>query len=533
MTDSFTVGLFTPGAGRARGLLDDAALVAAMVRVEVAWTRALARTGVVSDVEAEAVASAVSAWCPELDADDVEAGGNPVIPLVKVMREHVGEVVGQEAAERLHRGLTSQDVLDSALVLLAVDAGERIAADLERIADALARLATEHRDSVQAGRTLTQFAVPVTFGLTAAQWLTGVLDTADELRRRITALPAQCGGAAGTLSLLTVVAGDDAQTALECREAFAAELGLAVSAVPWHTRRAVVTGLGDALVQTCDALGVIAADVLTLSRPEVAEVSEGAAPGRGGSSTMPHKRNPVLSVLVNSAALQAPQLGATLHLASARAVDQRPEGAWHAEWPTLARLVEITVVAASQAADLVENLTVDTEAMARRAVAASDDLLAEYRSAASAAGQRSLSRDERSVPRDGPLPHVTSSHESRGTWGERAASSGESSGARGEVVASSEEPGTSCAAALTDQPDVRFENVPGAQPPKARRRHGGDPGAGDARGQADEARAQTASREGPASRALRDLAGYLGAAREFTDAALARHSARAESRGER
>ena len=353
-----------------------------MLRVEVAWTRALWGSGLVTAEEAEAVAAAVEGWVPELSGDAVEAGGNPVMPLVRALRDRVGECVGPEAAARLHRGLTSQDVLDSALALLALRAGARIADDLQRTADALARLVAEHRDSVQAGRTLTQFAVPVTFGLTAAQWLVGVLDAADELQRRIASLPAQCGGAAGTLSLLTGLSGGDARVALQCRETFAIELGLAFSPLPWHTRRGAVTGLGDALVRTCDALGVIAADVLTLTRPEIGEVREGAVPGRGGSSTMPHKRNPVLSVLVNSAALQAPPLGATLHLASARAIDQRPDAAWHAEWPTLRRLLELTVVSASQAADLLEGLAVDADAMARRAEAASDDLLAEWRSAA-------------------------------------------------------------------------------------------------------------------------------------------------------
>jgi len=130
-------------------------------------------------------------------------------------------------------------------------------------------------------------------------------------------------------------------------------------------------------VGACDALGVIGSDVALLSRPEIGEVREGAVPGRGGSSTMPHKRNPVLSVLVRSAALQAPLLDAQLHLAAAQAVDERPDGAWHSEWPALRRLLELTVTAASQTAELVVGLEVDAVAMAARAKAAADDLLAE------------------------------------------------------------------------------------------------------------------------------------------------------------
>jgi 3-carboxy-cis,cis-muconate cycloisomerase len=138
-----------------------------------------------------------------------------------------------------------------------------------------------------------------------------------------------------------------------------------------------VTRVGDALVEVLDALGVVAADVLVLGRPEIGEVREAPGPGRGGSSTMPHKQNPVLATLVHAAALQAPQLGAQLHLCAGLAVDERPPGAWHAEWPTLRRLLHLSMVATAQAAELVAGLQVDTEAMARRARAAADQLLAE------------------------------------------------------------------------------------------------------------------------------------------------------------
>lgn len=346
-----------PGSHRAVGLFDESALVRAMLRVEVAWTRAVGGDG-------DAVLAAVDGWAPSLDPAEVEAAGNPVLPLVSALRSRVPTTV--------HTGLTSQDVLDTALVLLARNGMDRIAADLSRVARALARLADEHRSSVMAGRTLTQHAVPITFGLKAARWLSGVLDALDELSRVRAGLPVQCGGAAGTLSR-AALSGDP----LAAAAAFARELELVWPGLPWHTHRAPVTRIGDALVRSCDALGVIAADVLTLGRPEIAEVREGAVAGRGGSSTMPHKQNPVLSVLVNSAALRAPQLGAQLHLCAARAVDERPDGAWHAEWPALLGLLELTVVASSQSAELVEGLRVDAEAMARRAAAVSADLLAE------------------------------------------------------------------------------------------------------------------------------------------------------------
>ncbi|MFD9698764.1 lyase family protein [Lentzea sp. NPDC059081] len=334
-----------PGSHRAAGLADDAALVRAMVDVEVAWARVLGST--------------ISVSVPVLDPVEIEAAGNPVLPLVSALRSQVSVPV--------HTGLTSQDVLDTAFMLLARGVLDRVTADLDRVAAALAALASEHRSSVMAGRTLTQFAVPITFGLKAARWLVGVLDSLDELAAVV--LPVQCGGAAGTLSR--------ASSPVESAALFARYLGLASSDLPWHTYRAPVTRLGDALVRVCDVLGVLAADVLTLGRPEIGEVSEGAVAGRGGSSTMPHKRNPVLAVLVNSAALQAPQLGAQLHLCAARAVDERPDGAWHAEWPALRSLLELAVVASSQAAELVEGLEVHADVMARRAGEAAGELLAE------------------------------------------------------------------------------------------------------------------------------------------------------------
>ncbi len=156
------------------------------------------------------------------------------------------------------------------------------------------------------------------------------------------------------------IAGPD--VAVRLPERFAASLGLAAPEAPWHTTRWPVTELGDALVAAIDAVGVIAADVATLSRTEIGELAEGAG---GGSSAMPQKQNPAGAVLIRSAALRAPQLGATLHLAAAGAVDERPDGVWHAEWPTLRELLRLSLGATANAARLVEGLTVDREAVGR------------------------------------------------------------------------------------------------------------------------------------------------------------------------
>jgi len=366
-------GLLEPGSPRAAGVADDQALLAAMLRVEVAWARALVVAGLATAESAAAVAAAAEVLRPDPVslAAETEAAGNPVAPLVALLRDGVGSA----HAGAVHRGLTSQDVLDTALVLLARDGLMRVATDLRTTGDALAELARAHRDTVTVGRTLTQYAVPTTFGLKAAHWLAGV----DEAGRSIGAvrdqLPVQYGGAAGTRALMTHLAPAADHSAVLA--AFAGDLGLEPAPLPWHTRRATITRIGDALVSATDALGVLAADVLLLGRPEVGEVHEGASVGRGGSSTMPHKQNPVLSVLVRAAALQAPLLGAQLHLAAATSHDERPGGAWHSEWPALARLLELAVTAASQAAELASGLEVDIDAMAGRAESAAAALLAE------------------------------------------------------------------------------------------------------------------------------------------------------------
>ena len=181
--------------------------------------------------------------------------------------------------------------------------------------------------------------------------------------------PAQLGGAGGTLASFVELYG--AGVAAELPAAFAAELALAVPDAPWHTTRWPVTELGDALVQAIDAVGVIATDVATLGRTEIGELSEGVG---GGSSAMPQKQNPAASVLIRSAALRAPQLGATLHLAAAFAVDERPDGAWHAEWPALRELLRLALGATGTAARLVAGLQVDADAVARN-LAQTDGLI--------------------------------------------------------------------------------------------------------------------------------------------------------------
>jgi 3-carboxy-cis,cis-muconate cycloisomerase len=236
-------------------------------------------------------------------------------------------------------------------------------------------------------RTLTQHAAPATFGVKAAVWCNAIVDAYQQLSALT--IPVQIGGAAGTLAAATELAALADQPnpdaiAVELVQNTAAALGLA-DRTPWHTTRAPVTSIGDALISCTDAWGRIAADVVTLARPEIAELSEPASSGRGASSSMPHKRNPVLSILIRRAAISAPPLGATLHTAAALANDERPDGAWHAEWETLRILARRTVIAGSQCSELLAGLEVHPAQMARNL--GSVDVLGEQRVIAELVGK--------------------------------------------------------------------------------------------------------------------------------------------------
>ncbi|MGY1431948.1 MULTISPECIES: 3-carboxy-cis,cis-muconate cycloisomerase [unclassified Streptomyces] len=356
MTTAPDAGLLAPGwAGSpAADATDDRALVRALLDAEAALTRAQAGLGLAPEEAARAVTEAAdpARFDASSLAERARGGGNPVIPLVADLTQAVGE----EHGPYVHRGATSQDILDSALMLVAARALEPLLVDLGRTERALARLAAEHRDTAMPGRTLTQHAVPTTFGLKAAGWRALVLDARDRTAAVRSALPAQLGGAAGTLAAFGAYGAPDP---LALPAAYARELGLCAPLLPWHTLRTPVADLAGCLAFAAGALGKIAADVLTLSRTEIGELAEGSG---GGSSAMPHKANPVRSTLIAAAARRAPQLAATLY-GSLAAEDERPAGAWHAEWEPLRDLLRLTGGAARDAAELTEGLQVRPEAM--------------------------------------------------------------------------------------------------------------------------------------------------------------------------
>ncbi len=342
----------------------DRAWLQAMLDAEAALAQAEAEVGVIPGDAAAAIAGRCQAERFDIGhlGRSAREGGNPVIPLVAALKA----AVPAPHNEVVHWGATSQDILDTAAMLVARRSVAMITTDLERLAAACAELAEAHRATLMAGRTLLQQAVPVTFGLKAAQWLAAVTDVQSALADADAALAAQLGGAAGTLASL----GSDGPQVVE---AFARRLRLAEPALPWHTARQRMARLAGALGLIAGTMAKISRDVALLMQTEVAEAAE---PGPGGSSTMPHKRNPVSAAVVDAAARRAIALLPVLYGALV-AEHERPAGAWHAEWETLGELLALAGGAASRTADTVSGLEIDADAMAANLDRSGGQLLAE------------------------------------------------------------------------------------------------------------------------------------------------------------
>jgi len=331
--------LFVPPA--LREAVSDRAWLAAMLEAERALAVAEARAGVISEEEADAVAAACRGdFDIDALAQEGRRVGNPVEPLVRTLRA---------TAERAHWGATSQDILDTAAMLVARDARALVLAELDGAAAACARLADDHRDTVMAGRTLLQQATPTTFGLKAAGWLSGIV----RARRRLAdvRLEAELGGAAGTLAAHT-------RRGLEVLRAYAEELALTEPALPWHAIRFVVADLGAALDLAAGSVAKVALDIELLAQTEVGEVRETA---NGGSSTMPHKRNPVGSTLARACAIGAHAAAGVL--TGGVHEHERAAGAWHAEWRALSDALALCGGAAAWMRETLEGLEVDVERM--------------------------------------------------------------------------------------------------------------------------------------------------------------------------
>lgn len=324
--------------------LSDRAFLDAIVEFESALVDAAAATGHLLPDVADAARAAVAAYDYDLVAiaEDSAAGGNPVIPMVKEID-----------TEGVHVGATSQDAVDTALVLCirrAVDA-----MDIDGVITLLEALARDHRDTPIMGRTLGQQALPTTFGVIAAGWLEGVRDAAARLHDAAAALPVQYAGATGNL----VATHPDGIT---IHDRLAADLGLADRPLVWHTNRLPLVTVGLAAAQLAGAVRKIAGDIIAYSATEIGELAE-ATPG--GSSSMPHKANPAAAVACDGYARRTPGLATTL-LDTLDCRWQRGTGSWHAEWQTLRDLFAATASAVSRIHTSLDGLRVHTDAMAAR-----------------------------------------------------------------------------------------------------------------------------------------------------------------------
>jgi 3-carboxy-cis,cis-muconate cycloisomerase len=319
-----------------REAVSDGAWLAGMLQAERALARAEAQLGLIPELTDDVFAA------EGLDVEELaregRPAGNPVEPLVRRLRER---------SEHVHHGATAQDILDTAAALVARNATALIVEELDGVAQECARLAEEHRATVMAARTLLQQAVPTTFGLKAASWLVGVVHA----RSRLPRLPAQLGGAAGTLGAL----GDKG---IDVLHAYAEELDLAEPVLPWHTRRLPPAELGAALAVAAGFCAKIGLDLALLAQTEVAEIR---LPADGKSSTMPHKRNPVGPVLARACAEHVrAAAGVLLHVEHEH---ERAAGAWHAEWKALSDALAYTGGAAAAVRATLHGLEVDADRM--------------------------------------------------------------------------------------------------------------------------------------------------------------------------
>jgi 3-carboxy-cis,cis-muconate cycloisomerase len=355
--------------GGARAAVSDGAWLAALLEVEAALAGATADAGGLDAGTAAAVATACRPERFDVAALAVDAAssGNPVVPLVAALREAVRADAGDEAAAAVHRGATSQDVVDTAGVLVTRRALAVVAADLAAAADAAAALARTHRDRAAAGRTLLQQAAPVTVGLRAAGWASGLDDAGAALRSWRPAV--QLGGAVGTLAAF-------AGHGRAVRAALARRLDLDEPPLPWHTERGRVAELAGVLGRAGAAIGSVATDLVLLAQTEVGEVREDV-PGRGGSSTLPHKRNPVGAVAARAAAVAVPGLVASLLTAASGHEYERAAGAWHAEWRPTRELLRTVGSGAAWLADSLAHLELDPARVAASLDATGGLLLAE------------------------------------------------------------------------------------------------------------------------------------------------------------
>jgi 3-carboxy-cis,cis-muconate cycloisomerase len=340
-----------------RAVCDDAAYLQHMLDFEAALARAEAATGVIPAAAAAPIANACKAGAFDLGAlaEAATRSGNLAIPLVKALTADVAKA-DADAARYVHWGATSQDVIDTAGMLTLRAAIDALLPDIDRAIAGFARLARRHRDTAVVARTWLQHALPMPFGLKLAEYAAALHRSRTRLKRlRCEALALQFGGAAGTLAAL----GDKGWVVAE---RLAQELKLPLPDAPWHTHRDRLAEAASVLAIVAGTCGKIARDIQLMMQTDVAEAFEPSGEGRGGSSTMPHKRNPVAAATALAAATMAPNLAATIFAAQVQD-HERSAGPWHAEWPTLPSLLLVTSGALAAIVDIAEGLEVDAARM--------------------------------------------------------------------------------------------------------------------------------------------------------------------------
>ncbi|NOJ38950.1 3-carboxy-cis,cis-muconate cycloisomerase [Bradyrhizobium australiense] len=351
-----------------RTICDDMASLQNMLDFEAALARAEGSLGVIPASAADPITSACRAESFDIAAlaDAVTKAGNLAIPLVKALTANVAKS-DAAAARYVHWGATSQDVIDTA-AMLGLRAGiDALLADINRAIAGFAKLARQHRHTAVVARTWLQHALPMPFGLKLAEYAAALHRSKLRLQRvRSEALALQFGGAAGTLAAL-------GNKGLAVAERLARELNLPLSDAPWHTHRDRIAEAASVFAILAGTCGKIARDVSLMMQTDVGEAFEPSGEGRGGSSTMPHKRNPVAAASALAAATMAPNLAATIFAAQVQD-HERSAGPWHAEWPTLPTLLLVTSGALAAIVDIAEGLEVDAARM-RANLDATDGLI--------------------------------------------------------------------------------------------------------------------------------------------------------------
>lgn len=340
-----------------RTICDDATTLQHMLDFEAALARAEAAVGVIPTSAVNAIEAACRADQFDTDtlAEAATRSGNLAIPLVKALTANVAKT-DPDAARYVHWGATSQDVIDSATMLSLRAAIDALLADCDRAVAGFAKLAEQHRSTAVVARTWLQHALPMPFGLKLAEYASALHRSRQRLARlRAEGLALQFGGAAGTLAAL-------GGKGLAVAEQLAKELDLPLPDAPWHTHRDRIADVASVLAILSGTCGKIARDVSLMMQTDVGEAFEPSGEGRGGSSTMPHKRNPVASASALGAATMAPNLAATIFAAQVQD-HERSAGPWHAEWPTLPALLLVTSGALAAIVDIAEGLEVDAARM--------------------------------------------------------------------------------------------------------------------------------------------------------------------------